>query len=156
MPETLGAARTEGGLGLFLVDKPSLVPAGIVDGGGNAEFVVDNLPAEWLSADALDDIEMVFDLGRIALCAEAVGAMSQPIDLTIDYLKQPKQFDRSVTMAAVAGHDTADRALLLMARNPDRRGGPPYAWRYRHDLGLCRIASCQAPGDDRQPSRRSP
>lgn len=139
--QLLVAARTEQGLGLFLIEPSALVAAGMIDGGGTAELVLDNLAAECLSADALGDTEEALDLGRIALCAEAVGAMSRLIDLTVDYLKQRKQFGRaiasfqalqhrvvdmvvdreqcrSITLAAVAGFETADRARQVsMAKN---------------------------------------
>ncbi|CAG0993647.1 partial L-prolyl-[peptidyl-carrier protein] dehydrogenase, partial [Gammaproteobacteria bacterium] len=104
-------ARTEQGLGLFLVDKPALIPAGMIDGGSTAELVLDDLPAECLSADALEDIEAVLDLGRIALCAEAVGAMSRLIDMTIDYLKQRKQFGRAIATFQALQHRIVDMVV---------------------------------------------
>lgn len=134
-------ARTEVGLGLFLADTPALIEAGMVDGGGIADLVMDNLAADCLSEDARAEIENALDLGRIGLCAEAVGAMDRLIDLTVDYLKQRNQFGRplasfqalqhravdmlveleqarSITIRAVADYGTADQArATAMAKN---------------------------------------
>lgn len=147
----LVAARTQQGLGLFLLRDPQLVSAGMVDGGGIADLVLDGLPAQCLSVNAQGQIEAELDLGRIALCAEAVGAMSHLIELTVDYLKQRKQFGRrlgdfqalqhrvvdmvvemeqcrSITLAAVGAYDTGDRARLAsMAKNLIGRMGSKIA-----------------------------
>lgn len=134
-------ARIGKGLGLFLADKPELIAAATVDGGGIADIVLDEHLAECLSDDCADRVEDALDLGRIALCAEAVGAMAHLIDLTVDYLKQRKQFGRaigtfqalqhrvvdmiveleqcrSITIAAVAAYGTPDQARRVsMAKN---------------------------------------
>ncbi len=134
-------ARTDRGLGLFLAPELDLIAAAAIDGGGIADIVLDDHAAECLSDDCADRIEDALDLGRIALCAEAVGAMSHLIDLTVDYLKQRKQFGRaigtfqalqhrvvdmiveleqcrSITIAAVAAYGTPDQPRRVsMAKN---------------------------------------
>lgn len=134
-------ARTDQGLGLFLAQSPELIAAAMIDGGGVADLVMDGLAAECLSPDCQPQIEDALDLGRIALCAEAVGAMSHLIDLTVDYMKQRQQFGRaissfqalqhrvvdmvvdveqarSITIAAVAAYGTPDQSRLAsMAKN---------------------------------------
>lgn len=140
-------ARTDAGLGVFLAQAPQLIESAMIDGGGIADLVMDGLQAECLSPDARDQIEDALDLGRIALCAEAVGAMAHLIDVTVDYMKQRKQFgreiasfqalqhrvvdmvveleqSRSITIAAVAGFGSADQARLVsMAKNLIGRAG---------------------------------
>ncbi|MFS4437471.1 acyl-CoA dehydrogenase family protein [Paracoccaceae bacterium GXU_MW_L88] len=140
-------ARTDEGLGLFLSKSPELIQAAMVDGGGIADLVLDDLSATCLSTNAQDAIEDALDLGRIALCAEAVGAMSHLIDLTVDYMKQRKQFGReiasfqalqhrvvdmlveleqarSITIAAVAGYGSDTQARTVsMAKNLIGRAG---------------------------------
>lgn len=137
----LVAARADAGIGLFLVDNPELISATMVDGGGVSDLVMDDLKAGCLSPDCRSELEDALDLGRIALCAEAVGAMSHLIDLTKDYLEQRQQFGRpiatfqalqhrlvdmlveleqcrSITIAAVAGFGTQDQARnVSMAKN---------------------------------------
>lgn len=144
----LVAARTEQQrLGVFLLERPQLISAGMIDGGGTAELLLDNVVAECLLPDACAHIEEVLDLSRIALCSEAVGAMSQLIDLTTDYLMQRKQFGRaigtfqalqhrlvdmvvereqcrSITLAAIAEYDGSDRGRFVsMAKNLIGRSG---------------------------------
>lgn len=140
-------ARTGQGLGVFLAEKPELIASTMIDGGGVADLVMDGLAAECLSPDCAGQIEDVLDLGRIALCAEAVGAMSHMIDLTVDYLQQRKQFgraiatfqaiqhrvvdmvveleqSRSITIAAVAVYGTPEQARTVsMAKNLIGRAG---------------------------------
>ncbi|WBU59225.1 acyl-CoA dehydrogenase family protein [Paracoccus albus] len=143
----LVVARTDQGLGVFLTTTPPLISAAMIDGGGIADLVMDDLAAECLSADARTQIEDALDLGRIALCAEAVGAASHLIDLTVDYMKQRQQFGRSIssfqalqhrvvdmlvdleqarsiTIAAVAAFGTPDQARKVsMAKNLIGRAG---------------------------------
>lgn len=135
------AARTGAGTGLFLAETPDLIAAAMADGGGIADIVMDALPATCLSEDCAAQIGDALDLGRIALCAEAVGAMEVLIGMTVDYLKQRKQFGRpigtfqalqhrvvdmiaeleqcrSITISAVAGFGTPEQARKVsMAKN---------------------------------------
>lgn len=106
-------AQTGQGLGLFLAAAPELIPAAMVDGGGVADLVMDDLPAECLSPDCADWIEAALDLGRVALCAEAVGAMDFLIDMTVDYLKQRKQFGRSIGSFQALQHRVVDMMVEL-------------------------------------------
>ncbi|MFD1796760.1 acyl-CoA dehydrogenase [Paracoccus aurantiacus] len=143
----LVAARTGQGIGIFLAEKPELIEAAMIDGGGIADLVMDGLQVKCLSPDATRQIEDVLDLGRIALCAEAVGAMTHLIELTVDYMKQRKQFGReiasfqalqhrvvdmlveleqarSITIAAVAAYGSPDQSRVVsMAKNLIGRAG---------------------------------
>ena len=129
----LVAARTESGLGLFHVETPAMICAGMVDGGGIGDLPLADCAATCLSESCGAAIADALDMGRIALCAEAVGAMSVLIGMTRDYLGQRRQFGRaladfqalqhravdmvvdleqcrSITMSAVAGFGSATQA----------------------------------------------
>ncbi len=143
----LVAAKTDAGIGLFLIEKPDLIAAAMTDGGGVADIVLEDVVAECISTDAGAELEDALDLGRIALCAEAVGGMTMLLEMTVDYLKQRKQFGqslatfqalqhrvvdmqleleqcRSIVIAAVAGHGGADQSRTAsMAKNLIGRAG---------------------------------
>lgn len=143
----LVAARTEAGIGLFLVEAPELIEAAMADGGGIADLIMDDLPGECLAEDCTAELEDALDLGRIALCSEAVGAMAHMIDLTTEYLKDRKQFgrplasfqalqhrlvdmivemeqSRSITISAIGNYGTPDQARhVSMAKNLIGRAG---------------------------------
>ncbi|RJE83225.1 acyl-CoA dehydrogenase family protein [Paracoccus onubensis] len=109
----LVAARTDDGIGLFLPENPELISATMVDGGNIADLIMDDLPAECVSADCCGALEDALDLGRIALCAEAVGVMTRLIDLTVDYLKQRQQFDRPLAAFQALQHRVVDMLVEL-------------------------------------------
>ncbi len=138
------SARTGGneadaqGLSLFLVDADA---SGVsrrsyktIDGLMAADITLKNAPGELLGpeGDAADLIADTLDRGALAVCSEAVGAMKVACDMTLDYLKQRKQFGvpigsfqslqhrmvemlmamehlRSATMKAAAQFDSASR-----------------------------------------------
>lgn len=101
------SARTSGdtmdaeGISLFLVDTDakgvSIQGYPTIDGLHAAEVKLDGVE---VGEDALigqegkaaDLIELTQDRGAFAVCAEAVGAMTMACDMTLDYLKQRKQF----------------------------------------------------------------
>lgn len=144
-------ARTDVGVGLFLTKAPALIASAMIDGGGIADIDMDNLSAVCLSPDCQQAIEDALDLGRIALCAEAVGAMTKLVELTVDYLKDRKQFgrplasfqalqhrvvdmmveleqSRSITISAVAAYGTPDQSnRVSMAKNLIGRVGTKIA-----------------------------
>lgn len=109
----LVAARVDAGIGLFRVDTPELIEAAMMDGGGIADLIMDDLPAECLTEDCGSALEDALDLGRIALCAEAVGAMAHLIDLTVDYLKERKQFGRPLASFQALQHRVVDMVVEL-------------------------------------------
>lgn len=109
----LVVARVEQDMGLFLVKQPALLATAMVDGGGIADIVMDDLPAELLSAACSQAIGDVLDLGRIALCAEAVGVATHLLDLTVNYLKQRKQFGRALSDFQALQHRVVDMTVEL-------------------------------------------
>ncbi|GHE04956.1 acyl-CoA dehydrogenase [Defluviimonas sp. 20V17] len=106
----LVAARADGGLGLFEVraGDAEITAYGMIDGGGAAEIFLDATPARLLIADARDAFDSALNAGRVALCAEAVGAMDATKDLLLDYLRTRKQFGRTIGSFQVLQHRTVD------------------------------------------------
>ncbi|CAD0186778.1 Acyl-CoA dehydrogenase [Ruegeria sp. THAF57] len=109
----LVAARTEAGVGLFLVDSPETIDYAMIDGGGAGELILDSAAATCISEDAGDIIEAALDAGRLALCAEAVGVMEVLVDMTVDYLKQRKQFGRPIASFQALQHRAVDMAIEI-------------------------------------------
>ncbi|MCO6381556.1 acyl-CoA dehydrogenase family protein [Oceanicola sp. 502str15] len=94
----LVSARREGKLALYEVkaEDAAVTPWGMIDGGGAGELMLDGTPARCLIPDAGEAIDAALDRGRLALCAEAVGAMDWCYATTLDYLKSRKQFGREI------------------------------------------------------------
>ena len=117
-----GDRRSEDGLGLFVVDPAE---AGIArrgyftqDGMRAAEISLANVRVA--SADALGEpgsafpfIEQVVDAAIAALAAEAVGAMTESLDMTVDYLKQRKQFGMPIGSFQALQHRASDMLVAL-------------------------------------------
>ena len=117
-----GARRDRDGLGLFLVDAgaPGLTRRGYPtqDGLRAAEIGLADVRVE--ATDVLGDpegagpvIEAVIDEARAALCAEAVGAMSEAMEMTTDYLKTSKQFGAPIGSFQALQHRAADMVVSL-------------------------------------------
>jgi alkylation response protein AidB-like acyl-CoA dehydrogenase len=64
-------------------------------------------------AGAFPLIERVVDEAIAALCAEAIGAMSEMHDLTVRYLKERKQFGVPIGTFQVLQHDAVDMYVAL-------------------------------------------
>ncbi len=63
--------------------------------------------------NAFSLIEQVVDSGIAALCAEAVGAMGAMHEITVDYLKQRKQFGVPIGNFQVLQHRAGDMLIAL-------------------------------------------
>ncbi len=63
--------------------------------------------------DALPLIEQVVDDARIALCAEAVGAMDESLKSTVEYLKTRTQFGVAIGTFQVLQHRASDMFVNL-------------------------------------------
>ncbi|MEO0411923.1 MAG: acyl-CoA dehydrogenase family protein [Pseudomonadota bacterium] len=109
----LVAARHGNGIGLFEVTDFSRTAYAMIDGGGAAEFLLDETPAICLSETAEEPIEAVLDWGRLALCAEAVGAMDWLHATTVDYLKQRVQFGRPIATFQALQHRIVDLGIEI-------------------------------------------
>jgi pimeloyl-CoA dehydrogenase small subunit len=117
-----GDQRSRAGIGLFVVDAKeagvSVHGYGTVDGLRAAEVNLANVkvsPGLALNThgNAIDLIEQVVDSGIAALCAEAVGAMSAMHEITVDYLKQRKQFGVAIGNFQVLQHRAGDMLIAL-------------------------------------------
>jgi pimeloyl-CoA dehydrogenase small subunit len=63
--------------------------------------------------NALPLIERVVDEARIAMCAEAVGAMDESLKTTVEYLKTRKQFGVAIGTFQTLQHRAADMFVFL-------------------------------------------
>ena len=114
---TAGGQRDKDGVSLFLVDPKASGVAmreyKTVDGRRAAEIAFDDVTvgAEALlgkEGGALPDIEAVLDEARAALCAEALGVMSELQRQTVDYVGQRKQFGVPIGKFQVLQHRLVD------------------------------------------------
>jgi alkylation response protein AidB-like acyl-CoA dehydrogenase len=119
---TAGERRDKAGIGLFVVkaDAPGVSRRDSVtqDGTHAAEVTLSGVR---VGADAvvgdpaggLAVLEAVADEAIAALCAEAVGAMSELTDVTVDYLKQRKQFGINIGSFQSLQHRAAEMFVAL-------------------------------------------
>jgi len=119
---TSGNRRDREGISLFLLSADT---AGVSrrgyptqDGLRAAEVNLEQvkLPAGALLGEegqGLPLMERVVDGAIAALCAEAVGAMEALHELTIDYLKQRKQFNTTIGSFQAVQHRAADMLVAL-------------------------------------------
>ncbi|WP_372884556.1 acyl-CoA dehydrogenase family protein [Shimia sp.] len=106
----LVVARLDGELAVFEVAAADATVVGypMIDGAGAAELVLDDTPATLLIAGAEGAIAEALNAGRLALCAEAVGAMDVTYEILLDYLKTRKQFGVAIGKFQVLQHRTVD------------------------------------------------
>lgn len=117
---TAGGRRDARGIGVFLVDAtgPGVTRRGYrtVDGQRAAEVELSGARAEAVLGDPGDGlplVDRVVDEAIVALAAEAVGCMQVAHDLTIDYMKTRKQFDRPIGSFQALQHRAADMLVQL-------------------------------------------
>jgi pimeloyl-CoA dehydrogenase small subunit len=117
-----GGRRDRGGIGLYLVDAaaPGVTRRGYPtqDGQRAADVTLANVRVE--PRDALGDpegalpvIERAVDETIAALSAEAVGAMSEALAMTVDYMKTRKQFGVPIGSFQALQHRAADMTVAL-------------------------------------------
>ena len=114
-----GAAADEDGLGLFLVSPGSgsveVVSHGSIDGPHVAEITLDGAHGKPLGTPGSDWalIEQTIATGALAVSAEAVGAMDVAKDMTLDYVKERRQFGKPIGTNQVLQHRLVDMALEI-------------------------------------------
>jgi pimeloyl-CoA dehydrogenase small subunit len=117
-----GARRDKAGIGLFLVDAKA---EGVTrrgyptqDGMRAAEVTLANVRVAAKDELAGDEdpfplIERVIDEAIAATSAEAVGAMSEALAMTVDYLKTRKQFGVPIGSFQALQHRASDMVVAL-------------------------------------------
>ena len=117
-----GAARDEGGIGVFLIDAKangvSMRGYRTQDGQRAAEVTFDNVAvgAESVFGDPEGGLALVrraVDAGIAALCAESIGAMSVMHALTVEYLKTRQQFGVPIGQFQVLQHKAVDMFVAI-------------------------------------------
>jgi pimeloyl-CoA dehydrogenase small subunit len=119
---TKGGQRDRNGIGVFLVpaNAKGVTVKGYAtqDGMRAADIRFEGVE---VGADAvigdpdsgLPLIERVVDEARIAMCAEAVGAMDESLKSTVEYLKTRKQFGVAIGQFQTLQHRAADMFVAL-------------------------------------------
>jgi len=119
---TKGGQRDRDGIGVFLVPANakgvSIRGYPTQDGLHAADIsfsgvVIDGDAAIGDPENALPLIEQVVDDARMALCAEAVGAMDESLKSTVDYLKTRTQFGVPIGSFQVLQHRAADMFVAV-------------------------------------------
>ncbi|ARR56745.1 acyl-CoA dehydrogenase [Rhizorhabdus wittichii DC-6] len=121
--DTLIVSATTGeGLGLFLVDaKADGVAIEAARGYDGVPVASVRLNGVAVGADALVGgagggaaiLERSFDEARAALAAEAVGAMAETLDVTVDYLKTRQQFGVAIGSFQALQHRAVDMLMQV-------------------------------------------
>lgn len=106
----LVAATSASGLGVYAVKAADAMVTGygLIDGGGAAELFLEDAPATEVMADGRAALEDALDAGRLALCAEAVGAMDATNEILLDYLRTRKQFGVAIGKFQALQHRAVD------------------------------------------------
>lgn len=117
---TAGGRTDRNGIGLFVVPATA---AGVTrhgyktqDGCRAAEISFANVLASDVLGDpagALPAIEQVIDQAIAVLCSEAVGLMSEMHAITVDYMKQRKQFGVSISQFQALQHRSVDMFVAV-------------------------------------------
>jgi alkylation response protein AidB-like acyl-CoA dehydrogenase len=114
----VGADHADGELGLLLVtpDLPgvSLTKYRTVDGRKAANCTFGDVPALLLAGDAAATITAVIEGGILALCAEAVGAMSALLVSTAAYAGTRQQFGVPIATFQAIAHRLADMKIAFL------------------------------------------
>ena len=119
---TSGEPRDRSGVSLFVVDRQSanlhLQSFKTIDGRRAAEITLMNVqvPASQLlgtEGEGVAALEACRDRAIAALCAEAVGAMSELNSVTLEYAKTRKQFGVALGTFQVLQHRMVDMFIAL-------------------------------------------
>ena len=107
----LVTARTEQGLGTFLLEAPHGEPVPAWDGTRKlARLALDGRVAERVGPGGDHTVlwQRVVDDASVALCAELLGSAEQAYDLAVEYAKVRVQFGRPIATFQVIKHKAAD------------------------------------------------
>jgi alkylation response protein AidB-like acyl-CoA dehydrogenase len=107
----LVAARTQQGLGTFLVEHPAAEPVPTLDIARSVtRLLFDDTPAVPVGPDA-DHTPIwrrVVDDAAVLIAAELLGTMEAAFDLAVEYAKVRVQFDRPIATFQATKHKAAD------------------------------------------------
>lgn len=106
------AADGDDGVGLYLVDGDAVeesIEHG-ADGSASAALTLAGIPADPLVAapEASDVLTDALDLSRVASAGELLGLMDRVLELTLEHLRQRRQFDRPIGAFQVLQHRAVD------------------------------------------------
>jgi pimeloyl-CoA dehydrogenase small subunit len=119
---TKGGHRDAGGVGVFLVPANAkgvdIKGYETQDGSRAADIKFENVAvgADAVIGDAengLSIVNQVVDDARIALCAEAVGAMEEALKVSVEYIKERKQFGVAIGSFQALQHRASDMFTAL-------------------------------------------
>ena len=114
---TSGNADAEEGISLFLVKSQDFqrISFGTIDGYGAAEISLNNAPAQLIGEKdaAYAIIEMAVAKAITAVGAEALGAMEVTKDMTVEYMKNRKQFGVPIGKFQALQHRMADVVIEI-------------------------------------------
>jgi pimeloyl-CoA dehydrogenase small subunit len=122
LARTAGGRREKGGLGLFLVDggADGLARRGYPTQDGLRAAEITLTKVRVAGEDVIGDpegagavIERVVEDAIAALCAEAVGAMTEAMEITTEYLKTRKQFGVAIGSFQALQHRAAEMVVAL-------------------------------------------
>jgi alkylation response protein AidB-like acyl-CoA dehydrogenase len=107
----LVCARTQAGLGTFLLESPSMRPIPTLDLTRKiASLTLDDTPAKPVGPDGDHTAQWrrVADDGGVALCAELIGSGERAHQLAVEYAKQRIQFGRPIASFQAIRHKAVD------------------------------------------------
>jgi pimeloyl-CoA dehydrogenase small subunit len=122
LARTAGGRREKAGLGLFLVDAAAegVARRGYPTQDGLRAAEISFAKVRVAPEDVIGDpegagviIERVVEDAIAALCAEAVGAMTEAMEITTEYLKTRKQFGVPIGSFQALQHRASDMVVAL-------------------------------------------
>jgi alkylation response protein AidB-like acyl-CoA dehydrogenase len=117
------AARTEAGIDLFAVESTAadITPLPVLDFSRPVASVrLDSAPAVRLTGggEGAAAVDAGVDLALLAVAADQLGGSQRCFDMTLDYVKVRRQFNREIGSFQAVKHRMADALMLVeMARS---------------------------------------